>query len=211
MSLSRLLILCTLAGGLAGAGLLLLTDRPPAPDSLAVPLAGKTLTVPRALLREGPDTPDALGRITLALTFPDFAPLPPPDAAGRQPGAITVTIGPAEPGLAPEDRPRQLYAKFLAGEVWSNPGGLVMRRFRPGTPYEDEELYLALPDERRFAARCPRNDLPDAGVEEACLWQMRLGDIDVTTRFAPRHLVEWPRLREGVLALMERLGAGGER
>ncbi|MGL4975420.1 MAG: hypothetical protein ACRC56_08995, partial [Bosea sp. (in: a-proteobacteria)] len=99
----------------------------------------------------------------------------------------------------------QTFSRFLAPTAWSNPGNLVVRSFSKGSPYENDELYLALPDGRDFAARCPiaqANSQP----EEQCRATIRHRGMDVALRFPRDILTEWEsmvtRIRDQIDAML---------
>ena len=108
--------------------------------------------------------------------------------------------------IDPVEQPVLLYSRFLERDAWQNPGGLIMRRFRAGTPYEGEELYLSAPDERNFAARCPRQLRSDGLPEDLCLWQTRANGLEIQVRFLPRYLVQWQDLAAQVRSMVQRVG-----
>jgi hypothetical protein len=212
IGLLAVLLCAAAAGGLLGRRIYL--DRTPPAGAAAFFVGGQKLMAPRAMIRD-PALRDggAVERLDLALKWPGFdgaVNAPRTDAAA---GLIFVSVEDAQtraaqPGdIDPSERPGELYARFLALEAWSNPGGLVMRRFRAGTPYEGEELYVSTPDERQFAARCPAQGASPVG-EEQCLWQTRVSGLELQVRFPPRLLGEWPGLVRGVGALVPRLKAG---
>jgi hypothetical protein len=157
-----------------------------APVSLAI--AGRAVTVPEAWIAR---TPEPGTRLDLAIPFPS--------APERAEERLHVTATPAEPG-----QPAGLgahHARFLSAVARSYPGGLVQRRYRDGTPYEGEELYVTPPDGAVFAARCAT-----AAAEGAagCLAEVRLDGLDLRVRFPQARLEEW----EAILATLRRtLGA----
>lgn len=175
-------------------------------------VGGRQVTVARAMIRN-PDLRDggAVNRLDLAVTWPDFK------ATGNsigQPGQtiILVAIEDAESrskaadDIDPAERPAALYARFLQEEAATTDAGLVLRRFKPGSPYDGEELYVSTPDERLFAARCPLAAAKDK-FEESCLWQTRLNGLEVHTRFAPKLLAHWQDIVTGVRGLIPRISA----
>ena len=99
----------------------------------------------------------------------------------------------------------KLYARFLEQTAWNNPGGLIMRRFEKGSPYEREDLYLAPPEGRIFAARCMRPSQPPDGLPNTCITEFRLRGLDAQLRFVPDLLPEWERLMDGARGLIESL------
>ena len=115
-------------------------------------------------------------RLAFVAVIPDFSP-PPRAARALSPKALTerardnvfITVSPKDDGVDPADRPMQLYARFLEAETVAGPGGLVMRRFEQGSPYDLEQLYVAPPDGRDFFARCPKPASDDSGVRGVVL------------------------------------------
>ncbi len=148
----------------------------------------------------------AIERLALLAAFPGFAPYAPAKPAAAAPaGPVFITIRPRDDGLDPAERPGQLYAHFLQGDAAAGPGGLVIRRFEPGSLYELERLYVAPPEGRSFFARC----LETAATEEAdCLWLFRDGRLDVEVRFAPALLEHWPALASGARGFFAALKSG---
>lgn len=173
-------------------------------------VGGQIVTVDRAMIRN-PDLRDggAVNRLDLVLTWPDFRPagaqLHDPDRDLVFVAIEDATVRTKSPDdIDPADRPNALYSRFLEQEAWSNPGGLVMRRFKAGTPYEGEELYVSSPDERVFSARCPKAGSSSA-PDDLCLWQTRINGLEVHVRFAARYLTRWTSLAEGVRSLIPRI------
>jgi hypothetical protein len=134
----------------------------------------------------------ASGRQTLRLPWRDFA----GDLGAHTGEPVFITALPADASLAPAERPSVLYARFVAAEARSAPGGLIRRRFRDGTPFEGEDLVVAAPDGRAFWARCATSGSRNDGA--SCLTEMRFGDTDVQVRFSPALLPRWELLASGV-------------
>ena len=151
-------------------------------------LAGRAVSVPAAWLARAPEP----GRLDLAIPFPS--------AAGRAEERLFVTATPAEgptPGLGPH------HARFLSAVARSHPSGLLQRRYRNGTPFEGEELYLSPPDGALFAARCaPAKSEAEEGP--GCLAELRLDGLDLRVRFPAARLVAW----EAILATLRRTLGG---
>jgi len=148
-----------------------------------------------------------LGELVIAASFDSFRPAPPigplrPDMMQADPYLIVMTLRPADPKLDPADRTAKLYARFLESDTWSNPGGLVMRRFTKGSPYASEELYIAPPEGRQFAARCMRPTQPHDGLPDTCIAETRVENLDINIRFSPDLLVDWDKLLRGVQGLV---------
>lgn len=197
---------------LAGAAYIarqIAVERSEPAGSVPIVVGQKRLTLDRAMLRDvALRDGGAVNRLDLVLTWPDF----------RGAGTMAATTGAdlifvaiedsalrqrSASEIDPVEQPVLLYSRFLERDAWQNPGGLIMRRFRAGTPYEGEELYLSAPDERNFAARCPRQIRADGLPEDLCLWQTRANGLELQVRFLPRYLVQWQHLAAHVRALTQ--------
>lgn len=147
-------------------------------------------------------------RLAFAASFPDFTPLAARDPVSSKTG-VMITVTPKDDSLDPADRPARLYARFLGGDAWTGPGGLVLRKFEAGSPYDLELLYIAPPDGRGFFARCPK--APSSAVGASCLSVFREGAFDVELRFAPGLLEHWDALTDGAGELLARMTATARR
>jgi hypothetical protein len=179
-------------------------------DHVPVMLGTTRLQVERRAVRGEPlpasDRPVARTRIDLIYQWPDFQPGYPrsSDTLSQRDSFVFIALQPADNTLEPTRRPAELYGHFLTADTWSNPGGLLMRRFDASSPYNDEELYLAAPEGREFSARCAKPD--DRSGAETCLWLLRFGDVDVHVRFAPVRLSDWRRLSASLERVLQRSG-----
>jgi hypothetical protein len=108
---------------------------------------------------------------------------------------IFLSIAAHHDTLAPETRIRNIYPRYL--EQASTPGqdGLTMRAFRDGTPYSNEDLFLA--NTPNLSARCTR----DAITPGMCLSERRIDGADLTFRFPRSWLAKW----RDVAGAMDRL------
>lgn len=150
------------------------------------------LAVPRALSGPLPeDGHQVVGMVRLRLSWPELGPLP-VDAAR----VIHVTVAPPD-RINDSSTQLAMMARFLTPIAWSNPGGLVARSFRAGSPFEADELYISQPDGQAFAARCPSQTTPNA-LDELCRTVMRHRGVDVAIRFPRDILPEWQKLTMGV-------------
>jgi len=187
-------------------------DNQPPRGTVTVHVGSRSLSIDRAMLRN-PDLTKggAVNRLDLVLRWPDMA-----GAGGmlgrRDIDLVFVTIEDAAASrrqpddIDPADRPAELYARFVEPEATTTDNNLIARRFRKGTPYEGEDLFLATPDEREFAARCPVPGTPGALAGDLCLWQVRLEGLELHARFQPRYLADWPLLASRIRALATTLG-----
>jgi hypothetical protein len=159
-------------------------------------------------------------RLALAALFPDFSPparadMTPAAGAKGQRGQrlVFVTVSLKDDSVDPAERPSRLYARFLEGDAWSGPGGLILRRFEQDSPYDLEQLYLAPPDGREFFARCPKPRAAGQTAGQApadmCLSMFRAGALDVELRFQPALLEHWEALMDGAHAFIGRIAQRG--
>ncbi|WP_166142630.1 hypothetical protein [Methylosinus sp. RM1] len=214
------LVLLALALGLLGAGAFRLLRRADeaAPAVVAASLGDARFVYSPAYARdESTRYGGAVDRLSFIAVAPDFAPPPKPSLDPRRraaeeldPMRVFVTLAPREEALDPAERPSRLYARFLESEVWSGPGGLVLRRFEAGSPYELEQLYLAPPDGRAFFARCPRRDAGFLG-SAPCIWALRWKTVDVEARFSAPLLRDWEELAKGLRAFLASIDGASPR
>jgi hypothetical protein len=192
-----------LIGAAIGLGLFWWSARPRTAQQEPIPVViGKAaFAIPPAYVRAGAlPRPGAQERVDLVLGFPDMAPAS--DLAGQH---VFLALLREDGGIDPSARVNEIYGVFLEPDIWRNPGGLLLRRFTPDSPYADEELFLSPPDGRAFTARC-RKPVPaaerarGADIGEMCVWRFRVGGADVQARFSPDLLPQWETLTEGVRA-----------
>ena len=195
-----------IAGGI-GAGFWQFAHRAQAPANTLVEaqIGTANLLYPHAYARFGAGrTGGMLDQLELAAHFPDFVPVPANAPATATDSTLFLSLAPADTMVSPDERMSKLYARFLEPDVWSDEGGLLMRRFRAASPYDREELYFAPPDGRAFSARCPRPAQPPDGLPDSCLATFRHGSLDVSLRFARALIPQWERLADGTRALAAR-------
>ncbi|RVU21690.1 hypothetical protein [Methylobacterium oryzihabitans] len=187
------------AGSLALTGLATAwMVRPPAPAQTRTvsTLSGAPLTLPAAwFVRPGAAAGATPDRLDLAIPWSALS------ASGGD-DRLHVTATRAPDTAAPLG-PARRYARFLTAEVRATPDGLMQRRFRTGSPFEGEDLYLAQPDGNRFAARCA-TALPDP--QGACLSEVRVGDLALRVRFAEARLPFWNEALAGLERIFGRPG-----
>jgi hypothetical protein len=194
------LLLISLAAGVYSISRL--TDAAPA-ARVEADIADRHFSYKRAYARDPATATGGLAdRLAFAASFPGFAPLPPANAslssralAERRQRTVLVTVSIADDDMDPIDRPARLYSRFLEGDAAPGPGGLVVRRFEPGSPYQLEELFLA-PDGRSFFARCPKQEPSSDAALDLCLSVFRTKSLDVELRFAQSLLEHWETLIE---------------
>jgi hypothetical protein len=180
--------------GLAGTGLALFATRPN-PDAgvelQASRVGDVVLAIPANLT--GADSEDGrlVGMARLRLDWPSLGPVT-PETRRR----LLVTLSPPDKVNEPATQ-LSVYARCLTPTVWSNPGGLVVRGFRKGSPFEGDELYVSVPDGRGFAARCPI-ETAQSGLDEPCRVTFRHRGVDVNIRFPRAIVADWQIMLGGV-------------
>jgi len=181
----------------ANAALYFRDVREPQPQNGAasVDIGGISLDVPRLLMRDAAQFAGGrLERVDIALTLPDFAPLPPPSP--RKPNAVlpphlSLIIRSAMGMPSASQQFQALYARFLARETEAVSNGLVKRRFRKETPYDDRVLYIGAGTGTLFIVLCPAG----AGeMVEPCITRLKAEGLDLELRFPVAFLDDWRRI-----------------
>ena len=152
-------------------------------DAPAVPVtvAGVLFNVPPAAIRAPVQRfPGAHERIDLAFLWPSLAP-PFADIAAALPISVDrdavpavvedrlfVTITGLGAVLAPAERLRSIYPRYFEAEATAGTDGLAILPFRPGTPYEGEDLIYFAETPQAFFVRCTRavRSVPGTCVQE---------------------------------------------
>jgi hypothetical protein len=213
MGMKRLILALTLFGTALGANAALYLraekDAESPVGASEILLAGRKLTVPRALIRDRAQMAGGrLDRLDLVMTIEDFAPIPQPSPRGPErpmPERLTMILTPSGTGPDSATLFQTIYARFLSGATIQDPAGLTMRRFRPGSPYEDRELFIGAGGRQPFIALCPRD--PDAREIEPCTTLLRKDGLDIELRLKARHLAEWRRITAAALELVAQLAS----
>jgi hypothetical protein len=98
---------------------------------------------------------------------------------------IFLSISAHHDEMAPDVRLRTIYPRYLDPAASPAPDGLTARVFRDGSPYSNEDLFIA--DRPEMVARCSR----DAKTPGMCLSERRIGGADLTFRFPRQWLTQW--------------------
>jgi hypothetical protein len=179
-------------------------DASSSPARLPVSIGNTLFNVPPAAIRmkiqrhSGPQE-----RLDLSFAFPS---LEPPDAPKHVSAdaveeavppidRIFLSIAAHHDALAPDERVRTIYPRYLDQAETPGADGLTKRAFRDGTPYGSEDLFSAT--SANLAARCTR----DAATPGMCLSERRVDGADLTFRFPRSWLTQW----RDVANAMERL------
>jgi hypothetical protein len=164
------------------------------PARLPVSIGGTLFNVPTMAVRmkiqrhSGPQE-----RVDLNFAFPSLeAPAAPKHVSvdtveeAIQPiDRIFLSISAHHDALAPEARLQTIYPRYLERTATPGQDGLTMRAFRDGSPYSNEDLFLA--NAPGLDARCTR----DAATPGMCLSERRLEGADLTFRFPRSWLARW--------------------
>ncbi len=218
-------MMLTLAVG-GGSMVYLMLPRWPGPvvalDAPAIPItvAGVGFNVPPAAIRMPVQRrPGAQERVDLAFLWPSLEPPDPaaqPAAPPSAPGPdglpavphsierIFVTIAAAGDTLAPIERVRTIYPRYLESAASAGPEGLAVLPFRPDSPYQGEDLIYETATPENFLVRCTR-DGPGA-TPGTCLYERRIEQADVVVRFPRDWLADWHMIASKVDQLIVSIG-----
>jgi hypothetical protein len=185
-----------------------------APDAPSFPIGvgGLVFNVPPAAIRVPLQRrAGEQGRLDLVFLWPALVP-PDPAAkpvASEEPPAFDrmfVTIAALDDTLGPAERIKTIYPRYFDFGRFAGPDGLLVIRFRDGTPYQAEDLFYDPAAPERFAVRCSR---PGPGpTPGTCLFERRFADaVDITVRFPRDWLTDWRRLSAGIEKLLASLRA----
>jgi len=170
------------------------SDAANAPARLPVSVGGALFNVPTSAIRwkiqrhTGPQE-----RVDLSFTFPSLeAPEAPKHVSADtveekvQPiDRIFLSISAHHDTLAPDARVRTIYPRYLEQASTPVDDGLTMRTFRDGSPYGNEDLFVATASS--LNARCTR----DAATPGMCLSERRVDGADLMFRFPRSWLSQW--------------------
>jgi hypothetical protein len=165
------------------------------PARLPVSIGGTLFNVPTMAVRmkiqrhTGPQE-----RVDLSFVFPSLeVPADAPkhvsvdtvEEAVQPIDRIFLSISAHHDTLTAEERLRSIYPRYLAQTSTPAQDGLTVRAFRDGSPYSNEDLFLA--NTPGLDARCTR----DAATPGMCLSERRVEGADLTFRFPRSWLAQW--------------------
>ena len=164
------------------------------PERLPVSVGATLFNVPTMAVRRkiqrhsGPQE-----RVDLSFTYPALeAPEAPKHVSADtvedsvQPiDRMFLSISTHNDTLAPDARVRTIYPRYLEQARAPEQDGLTTRAFRDGTPYSNEDLFLAKAP--ALYARCTR----DGATEGMCMSERRIGGADLIFRFPRAWLAQW--------------------
>ncbi len=109
---------------------------------------------------------------------------------------IFLTIESKDSILAPEDRLRTIYKRFLSAPLTA-PDGLLGKKFLDGSGYDGEELFYQEGGPQPFIARCIAEDTPD--IPSTCLREIKMGPKTyMIYSFRRQYLRDWRSLDEAI-------------
>ncbi len=188
--------------------------KPVSPDapSLPITIGGVTFNAPPAAIRfkmqrrAGPQA-----RIDMVFLWPSLEPPGPtvaltPSEAPKVTERIFVTIAGSDTTLPPAERLKTIYPRYLAPGPAVDMGGLQVRAFRSGTPYQGEDLIVDPAAPERLLMRCTQSFASTPGT---CLHERRMAGADITVRF-PREWLggDWRAVASGIDRLIARMSRG---
>jgi hypothetical protein len=169
-------------------------DKSGDPTRLPVSVGATLFNVPtQAVRRQVQRHSGPQERVDLSFAYPslDAAGAPKHASAETVDGAIQpidrifLSISAHHDTLAPDLRVRIIYPRYFEKASPPEQDGLTMRAFRDGTPYSNEDLFLATTP--AVVARCTR----DAATPGMCLSERRIDGADLTFRFPRAWLAQW--------------------
>jgi len=182
-----------------------------APDapSLPITVGGVLFNLPPGAIRVPLQRhPGAQERVDLAFLWPSLAPpdpnaKPSPTEAMPPIDRLFITIAPPSVALAPTERVKSIYPRYLAETQYDGPDGLKVISFRDGTPYQGEDLFFDPAAQPGFVVRCSRPGA--AGTPGMCLYERRIEGADLTLRFPSDWLIGWRAVNSGIETLLARI------
>jgi hypothetical protein len=216
--LFALITLIALVVGAAALVALMLWPRWPgtavAPDAPALPITvgGILFNVPPGAIRVPMQRySGAQERLDLAFLWPSLQPPDPnmklaPTETAPPIDRLFITIEPQTITLAPSERVRTIYPRYLADTQFDGPDGLKVIPFKEGTPYQNEDLFFDPAAQPGFVVRCSRPGA--AGTPGMCLYERRIENTDLTVRFPSDWLTGWRAVNAGIAKLIGALKPG---
>lgn len=178
------------------------------PDRLPITVGDVLLDVPREAIRvKVQQRTGAQERLDLAFHYPSLAPPAPAmhvtaenaEAAPVAIDRIFVTVQAHEGEMAPFERMRTIYPRYLDPFDQNTTDGLIRNGFKTDSPYQNEDL-VGDP-QGKFLARCTR----DATTHGTCMSERRIGGADLTFRFPREWLAQWRDVASAIETLTSRL------
>ncbi|HML08344.1 MAG TPA: hypothetical protein VK430_09505 [Xanthobacteraceae bacterium] len=188
--------------------------------AIPITIAGVLFNVPPAAIRATVQRhPGAHERVDLAFLWPSLAPPQTDTKRPDKPAAkldeeasaaapanasdrLFVTISGLGATLAPIERLRSIYPRYLEAQATAGPDGLASLPFRGGTPYQGEDLVYVAEKPEQFFARCTRRM---RAVPGTCIHERSLDAAEITLRFPREWLDDWRGVAGGFDRLLAEL------
>lgn len=179
------------------------------PDRLPMTVGDTLFDIPRHAVRvKVQQRSGAQERVDLTFQYPELTPpvAPAPVTAETVETApvaadrIFVTIAAHHGEMAPTERARVIYPRYLDPFDQTVADGLIRNAFRADTPYQNEDLVGDA--EGKFLARCTRDATITPGT---CMSERRAGGADITFRFPRAWLSQWRDIASAIDTLTHRL------
>src|SRR5262249_4898048 len=134
-------------------------------------------------------------------------PPPPPPAPPAPTCPRFATIATPGDTLAPAERVRIIYPRYVAAQPVAAADGLAVLAFRDGTPYQGEDLIYDAAAPERFLVRCSRNGAcPTPGT---CLYSRRIGGAAIVAASPRDRPGDWKLISDGIERLITSLRPTG--
>lgn len=178
------------------------------PERLPIVVGDVLLDVPRQAIRaKVQQRSGAQERLDLVFQYPSLTPPAPPahvtadsaETASVATDRIFVTVAAHEGEMAPYDRMRTIYPRYLDPFDQTTSDGLIRNGFKPDSPYQGEDLIGDA--DGKFLARCTR----DASTPGICTSERRIGGADLTFRFPREWIAQWRDVAAAIETLTGRL------
>lgn len=116
---------------------------------------------------------------------------------------IFLSIAAHHNTLAPDERARTIYPRYLEPAPSQITDSLSIRAFRDPSPYANEDLFFA--DKPMLFARCSR----DAATPGICISERRIEGADLTFRFPRSWLSNWREVAGAIDRLIAQVRGPG--
>lgn len=176
--------------------------------TLPITIAGETFNIePAAIRQQIQRKPGTQDRVDLTYRWPSLTPPDPAQKPSLQEPVnpnerLFVVITVSDGSLPPLERAKTIYPRYLAENASAGPGGIAVRAFRDGTPYQGEDFVYDPDAPEHFYARCTRTGVGNNGM---CLYDRRIGEANVSVRFPRDWLADWQTTAHNIDRLIARL------
>lgn len=125
------------------------------------------------------------------------------DAAAPSIDRIFVSISAHHNALAPDERARTIYPRYLDSTPVQMTDGLGLRAFRDASPYANEDVVFA--EKPALFARCTR----DGATPGMCISERRIEGADLVFRFPRSWLSDWRQVAGAIDRLIVQMRGPG--